>query len=396
MKPFRYRFLQTGDLHVGKGRSSWGEAEALDRADKLFDRLYAIARAEKCHAVLITGDVFDTKSVTISERDLVTEKLFKYAGRDGIETFVISGNHDLTKAGESNLDYLAVISNSREIPKLHVAPADKAEFWNTPYPKLQIAGVPVGLSETQEGVEGVVKSLDPDMQYIFMGHGTVGGSLRNDANWRPEAAKDANRLNLGKVAPHAPNVVWWAYGDIHKRQPLPGLPETAKGWYAGSPIQMDFGEKADRGVLVVALDCEYPNGNWKYVGKRYIRVDEPEAGFAELVRVIKEEQLDSVPEKALLQLAPNLVLSAERRAQVVSKFRVVDDRTIPISDSATDTQAVTTGTMQVFDPLLADLNVVEQEVLTDLPSASEPQVLEEAKKVVGLAVERYRNRTFVA
>ncbi len=389
----RYRVLQTGDLHVGRGRARWGEAVALDRASKMFDRIYAVAQEEKCHAVLLCGDIFDSKLVTIPERDLVTEKLFRYVAVEGIETFIISGNHDLTQEGQSNLDFLAEVSQSRAVPKLHVAFADKAEVWTSHHPGLRIVGAPVGISENQAPLEALVDSLDPSQSYIMMGHGTVGGSFRNDSNWRPTANEDASHLNLAKVAAKAPHVVLWCYGDIHKRQPLPGLPKTSPGWYAGSPVQMNFGETPNRGVMILALDST-PTG-WSFVGKRYIQIDTPDAGFAELVTVLKEEQLDTTPKDALIRLAPGLILSAERREQVVSEFRVVDDES---SMAVTDTDVTKdpeTGLMQVFDPLLADIADVEANVLSDLPE-SDDAVVAEAKKVVGLAVERYRNRTYVS
>lgn len=399
--PKRFRFLQTGDLHVGRGRGKegWGEGISLQRAGLMFDKLYETAKHQKCHAVLITGDIFDTKSVTLSERELVTEKLVKYAGRDGIPTFVISGNHDLTAPGESNLDYLAVISECGEIPKLRVAPASEFRLWEAA-PGLVVVGAPVGLSEHQDAVETIVKTLDPNTQYVFMGHGTIRGCVRNDSNWRESEAKDAKRLSLSAAAQMAPNVIWWAYGDIHKRQPLPTLPSTAKGWYAGTPIQMDFGETADRGVLIVVLD-ETPEG-WQYAGRRYVRIDVPGAGFDELVTVMTEDQIDGLPKEALLRLAPGLVLPTWRHEQVIKTYRIVNDWSTPqllAAINAGEPSAPTnagTSQLQVFDPLLSDLSTVESQVLTGMPHGDDPVVAAEGKRVVGQAIERFRNRSYMS
>lgn len=382
----RWRFLQTGDLHIGRGRTAWGESVAIERADKLFDVIYSTAIDQNCKAVLITGDVFDTKSVTNAERELVVRKLVQHAGRDGLATYVIPGNHDLTTAKTGNLDYLAEIAKSGELPNLHVAFSHSVETWEAAE-GLNIIGAPVGFSESQTWLDSYVETLPKDKHFIFMGHGSIQGCVRNDAGWKPTAQEDSNRLSLTNAAAKAPQIVWWAYGDIHKRQKLPTLPENANGWYAGSPIQMDFGEQPDRGALVVALDFEC--GVWKFTGRRYVRFDTPENKFAPLVTVTSPEQVEKLPKNALIRIARGVVLPSDRRSQMVRELKVVDDRSLPeITNNVV-------SSIDVFDPLLSDLPSVEREVLGAF-IAKGTNLESEAKKVVSLAVERYRERTYVS
>jgi DNA repair exonuclease SbcCD nuclease subunit len=383
----RWRFLQTGDLHIGRGRARWGEKEALNRSALLFDVIYKTAKAEKCHAVLITGDVFDTKAVTNGERELVARKFAQYAGSTGIPTYVIPGNHDLTTAKTGNLDYLAEISGSGEMPNLHVAHSEKVEVWDAA-PGLSVIGAPVGFSENQAWVDEYAQSLPKDRYFIFMGHATVAGCVRNDMGWKPPEQEDSRRLSLAAAAKAAPQVVFWAYGDIHKRQKLPTLPAGSNGWYAGSPIQMDFGEEPDRGALVVVMESKA--GAWSYVGKRYVRFDTPENGFAALIKVTSADQVDSLPKNAYLLIDKDVVLSTEQHKQVVGTFKVVEDRSTPELQVPQGQAA-----MEVVDPLLADLALVEKEVLAGLASTA-PHTEAEAKKVVGMAIERFRERTYVS
>ena len=397
----RLRVLQVGDLHVGRGRSSWGEKVSLERAAHLFDVIYQTAKAEKVHAVLITGDVFDTKAVTNKEREIVVRKLTKYAGRDGIATYVIPGNHDLVTKTASNLDFLAEITEqTEEIPNLHVAFAHRESIWPLPSTSFglpagfQVLGVPVTLSEDQDWIESFCGKLPTASQYIAMGHATIQGCVRNDANWRPTDAEDMQRLSLGEAAKRAPQVIWWAWGDIHKRQRLPTLPGHTNGWYAGSPVQMDFGERPDRGGLVVAFD--WTEAGWTFKGRRYVRMDDQ--GFAPLVTVLREEDIDTLPPDALIRLGAGLILPESRHKQLVSTLKVVEDRSTP---EAALTAAGTNEDgepmpLEVFDPLLADLSVVEDTVLEGLPKADEPVVRAEARKIVELAVERFRARTYVS
>lgn len=397
---YRFRFLQTGDIHVGRGRNSWGAQVSLARSRQLFAALYETAAREKCHAVLINGDVFDAKSVTHAERELVSRCLAEAP----LPTYVIPGNHDLIKPGTSNLDFLAEITeNTDEIPNLHVAFADKPAVWYADHPaaddtpSLRILGAPVEFSEDQAWIESWVTSIDPNDEYIFMGHATVFACVRNDAKWRPEASKDKG-ISLAKAG-RATQVKWWSFGDIHRRQKLPTLPEGANGWYAGSPIQMDFGEEPDRGALIVAIDFNDRRG-WHFKGKRYVRLDTDDSPFAPLVTVLRPEELDALPKDALIRLAKGLVLPEKRHEQVVKTLKVVDDRSTPekalrarVSDADDDAEP---QPLEAFDPLLADLSAVEAEVLADLPHADDKVVRGEARKVVAHAVDRYRERTFVS
>lgn len=383
----RWRFLQTGDLHVGRGRTAFGERVVLERTKRMFDVIFREASEQKCHAVLITGDIFDTKTVTNSEREAVTRKLMQYAGRDGIPTYVIPGNHDLTTATSGNLDYLAEVATSGEVPNLHIAFSHTVEVWEAA-PGLSVIGAPVGFSESQTWLDDYVAKLPKDRQYVFMGHGSIQGCVRNDAGWKPTMQEDSKRLSLANAAVLAPQIVWWAYGDIHKRQKLPTLPEGANGWYSGSPIQMDFGEQPDRGALIIALDQEAEG--WKFAGRRYVRFDTPENGFAPLVTITDASQIESVPRDALIRIAKGVIIPSDRHQQVVRDLKVVDDRSLPEVAGSPVTQGI-----EVFDPLLSDLAVVEREVLSGLSGKSE-KTEAEAKKVVGLAVERFRERTYVS
>jgi len=394
----RFRFLQSGDIHVGRGRGSWGEEISLARSSLLFDELYRLAHEQQCHAVLITGDIFDRKSVTNAERELVSRKLTQHTAE--MPTYIIPGNHDLMTKTNSNLDYLAEITeNSDEIPNLHVSFAYKESIWEAPTGKMPgglfIVGAPGPLSEDQAWVETFATRLDADKRYIFMGHGTIAYCMRNDALWRPKD-KDDKGISLAKAG-LAQEIIWWAYGDIHKRQKLPTLPKGANGWYAGSPIQMDFGEQPDRGALVVACDHD-PKRGWFYKGRRYIRLDD--RGFAPLVTVTREDEIDSLPEAALIRLAKGLVLPSSRHEQVVTTLKVVEDRSTPeAAVKAAQGQVQAEGeveALEAFDPLLADLGAVENDVLAALPHADDELIRGEARKIVGLAVDRYRERTFVS
>ena len=393
MKKKKLRILQTGDLHVGKGRSSWtqnGEQMSLERAGKLFDVIYEIAHEKKCDGVLITGDIFDRKKVTNAERELVTHKLSHYS-RD-MPTYVIPGNHDQSDLDKSNLDFLSeVTENTEEIPNLHISRTDKHSIWELA-PNFHIVGAPAPLSEDQSWVEGWAESLSElaaseDDRFVFMGHGSIKSCKRNDFGWVPEEGKD-NGLSLARAAVSAPEVIFWAYGDIHIRQALPTLPPEANGWYAGSPIPMNFGEDAGRGVLILTFEHK---GTWSYRGKKFVQVDD--RGFIPLVTVTDEQQLDDLPEDALIRLDKGVRLSASRKKQVVSKFQVVEDASPPVIEEEGEEESIdyTPVSIDLFDPIRATKAEVISEVTPGLPE----HLLEDAKEVIDAAIDKYQERTYL-
>jgi DNA repair exonuclease SbcCD nuclease subunit len=375
--------LQTSDLHIGKGRSSWGAKAALERAERMLDVLFTIAKERRCDAVVIAGDVFDAKEVTNRERELVTRKFSQYAGRDGIPTFVTPGNHDLISRRASNLDFLAEITErTSEIPNLHVAFARAPSTWEAA-PGLLVLGVPAAVSESRKKLEKLTAGLDKTKSYVLVGHGLVRGSV-DDSGYAP-----GGKLTLRAAARAAPQIVWWAFGDVHARQPLPTLPRGARGWYAGSPVQMNFGEKPDRGCLVVTLALE--EGRWRFFNKRYVRVDD--RGFVPLVTVQTEEELAALPADALIRLGPGLRLPSSRRAQLVTTMRVVEDLSLP-TDIPPD--LIDNGVLKVFDPLLANKEELERTVLSGLLPSDDIPLHDEARLVVEQAVELFRQRIYLS
>ena len=385
----RYKFLQTGDLHVGAGRGIWGQEETLRRARFIFRALLETALAEKCNSIVIAGDIFDAKTVPAEERELVVEWLIRIAA--AIPIYVISGNHDLLSEESSHVNLLHVLASSGQIPNLHVANSHTPEVWEAG-PGLRIVGASCGLSESQTWVDNYIPTLKrEDAQYIFVGHATVRGCTRNDKGWRPR--QDDRALSL-ELASENDAVVYWCYGDIHLRQPLPTLAAGAHGWYAGSPIQINFGEDRDRGVLIVALDNT--EEGWSYRGKRYLRLDDKTFGDLNcnpLVKVDTQEQLENLPPNALLSLGPGLVLSEAQRALVVKTFKVVTDSTLP-SVNMQDVPFGEDGQILAFDPLQSSIADVEEEVLRDAASLSDV-ARQELKKIVGLGIDRFRNRSYL-
>lgn len=89
------RFLHTADWHLGHAFASFGEAAARRREDQrqAIARLVDLAIAEKVHAFLIAGDLFDSTRPDGAALGVARQALDRLAAA-GIPAFAVAGTHD--------------------------------------------------------------------------------------------------------------------------------------------------------------------------------------------------------------------------------------------------------------------------------------------------------------
>lgn len=84
------KFFHMADLHLGKkllGEPLWKEQQYI------LSRVVAMSDEEKPEAVLLCGDIYD-KSIPSSEAVGLLDWFLEELSVRGIQTFLISGNHD--------------------------------------------------------------------------------------------------------------------------------------------------------------------------------------------------------------------------------------------------------------------------------------------------------------
>lgn len=88
-----FRFVHTGDLHVGMPAVGLGEAGKRVRAARLDSlvRILDIANEQDADAILVAGDVFDDNQVDVA---LVEKVAGLLNDKTRIPSFIIPGNHD--------------------------------------------------------------------------------------------------------------------------------------------------------------------------------------------------------------------------------------------------------------------------------------------------------------
>ena len=264
------RILHTADWHVGRtirGRSRAGEHEAV------LAEIVSVADRERADVVLVTGDQFDTSAPPPDAERIVYRTLLALA-ETGAAVVVIAGNHD-------HPGRLAAVAPLLEQAGIRVAahlarPDDGGtRIIQAGGQGLCVALVPfvsqrgivraddlMGLDADQHQgryvarlaavVDALCGGFADDTVNVVAGHlmvvgATVGGSER------------AAHVVFDYAVPATvfpPTAHYAALGHLHRPQRIDA---AAPVWYAGSPLQLDFGEAGqDKGVLLVDAEPGRP------------------------------------------------------------------------------------------------------------------------------------------
>ena len=256
------RFLHTSDWHVGKmlrGRSRLEEHEAVHV------EIMDIAVAERVDCVLVTGDLFDSYAPSPDAERLVYNFFAELVSR-GVSAIVIGGNHDHPKrlaAIRELVDRLGIyirpepmspksggiieLRKSDELAKIAVLPfvAEKKivdvcrmmgpeHTWYAEYAE-RVGQMCQVLSESFSA-----ETINILLAHMYVHGAQTSGSEREIHVAQPYAIS-AQRF------PSSAHYI--GLGHLHRPQQV-SAPSPAR--YAGSPLQLDFGEHGQvKSVTVV-------------------------------------------------------------------------------------------------------------------------------------------------
>jgi exonuclease SbcD len=330
------KVVHAADLHVGKSRRLPGY---LDRQDRMLAEIYRVAETRSDGLVLLAGDLYDRLDLTAREKDLLVKHVSR-ADRAGITTIVISGNHDMIDeddGGYTHVRALKLLADSKRLRRTFVVETDPAVVPLDQF-GVSVACVPAWYRKTKQVNDIMARLLQGiDGPVIALVHETVRAS-RNDRG-QQFGIDVGNPDHCVEIDGSLP-VAFWALGDVHVAQQIPGVPHA---WYSGSPIQHDFGDADNKGVLVVDLE----------------RPEEPElvelAGIKKLVTVeVTDDQDPDIPADALVRLSGRRA----RIAELVVPDNVVTTRATGVQAMAAEAEA----DLVVDQDPLAGLDVVLQEL----------------------------------
>ncbi len=252
------KILHTADWHAG--RVLHGQPRTPEIRDVLRE-IAELARTEAVDLVLVAGDLYDTRNPG-AEAEAAIYEFFKTLGDAGIPSVVIAGNHDApgrldAAAGLLGLAGVRVFGEPKVARQGGVFTLDvggeTARVAALPFVSERrvvkvhelLGGDPGGWRENyREGMRKLINNLTAtfrsDAVNLLMLHTTTEGARLAHSEYEFHCT-DTYTLQAD-LFPEACNYV--ALGHIHKPQRVEGLPENA-GRYAGSVVQLDFGEQGD-------------------------------------------------------------------------------------------------------------------------------------------------------
>jgi len=263
------RFLHTADWHLG--RTLRGRSRAEEMHEVLVEMI-DVARQERVDVVIVAGDVFDSASPGPGSERLLFEALREFVGA-GIEVLLLAGNHDSARRLEAmgRLSELVgvrvqseVILPPREGGIVTFARGDEvAEVAAIPWvPDGRVLdALEVGLDEAEsrkayhDRVTAVyarmVAGFTVRRIHLLAGHVLVDGAV--------VAAVDGSerRLHIEQAYAVSPQSLpstpqYLALGHVHQPQVIADAPAPTA--YAGSLLQLDFGER-DQQKIVRIVDA---------------------------------------------------------------------------------------------------------------------------------------------
>lgn len=256
------KIVHTSDWHAGR---IWKGEDRLDELTACLDHLASFIERESTDLLLVTGDVFDSGQPAARAEKAVFH-FFKRIGATGAQTVVIAGNHDSPDRFEA-WGALTELVNVHAIGRPKPAKEGGViEIVSKSGENAIVAGVPfasqrrlVTALQLAEGEDSAMKTYADKMRQIVE---HLSGSFRPDAvnllclHTHVEGAikgSSERQVHLGDDWAALPstfptNAHYIALGHIHRPQKI-NAPSPA--YYAGSPLQMDFGEAGEQKTFLV-------------------------------------------------------------------------------------------------------------------------------------------------
>ncbi len=267
------RVLHTSDWHVGK---KLGRYDRLQESATAIDEVAEIADAEDVDLVVHSGDLFDRPFPPIEALRVALDGLVKLTNQGSRPVVVVAGNHDSGDLFEALGPFLAGW-------RIHLVgrikpPADGGVLeLETAAGKALVAGLPF-LREghvvdfmadtdrwygqyadrirrlTEVYSDHLVHQAGTDAVSVLVAHFMVTGA-RIGGHGAPRGERE---LHMGEAYAVGEGAIptslgYVAMGHIHAPQPVPGANVPAE--YAGSLLELDFGEAGEE-KRVVIVDIE--------------------------------------------------------------------------------------------------------------------------------------------
>ena len=252
------KLMHLSDLHLGRQLHRYSLQE--EQAELLL-RIQQIAQAERPHAILIAGDVYDRSIPPVYATQLLDGFL---AALCSISTVcLISGNHD-------SAERLAFLSGPLKQTGLHIAPVYRGEVhpvtladahgevdvWLLPFVKpatVRPCFPDENIETTHDAVACAIRhmGIDPSKRNVLVAHQFVAGGHPSGSEeaWATAdiTVGGSDMVDASVFAPFD----YVALGHIHRAQNV----GSERIRYCGTPMAYDFSEaNQEKSVTMIELD----------------------------------------------------------------------------------------------------------------------------------------------
>jgi exonuclease SbcD len=256
------RVVHTADWHVGR---VWKNVSRLDETARVLDHLAGFLEREAIDLLLMAGDVFDAPNPGAEAERLVFE-FFRRLRAAGIPAVVIAGNHDSPVRLDAwallaDLAGVHLIGRPRRataggVREVRARGGETALVAALPFAApgvfvsaLELAGEEAAAKglyaeRFKQAVQHLASGFRGDGVNLLMAHTHLEGAVL--ANSEREVHLGNDWAALPQTLPAAAQYV--ALGHIHRPQRVEAAPVPAE--YAGSLLQLDFGEAGQRKSFV--------------------------------------------------------------------------------------------------------------------------------------------------
>jgi DNA repair exonuclease SbcCD nuclease subunit len=239
------KLLHAADLHLDSPMKAFGDrpgeggalGELFRKATLLaFTRLIDVALREQVDAVLLAGDLYDARDRSVRARLHLATQLERLHA-EGIETFIVHGNHDPLAAGAGAL---ALPSSVTVFPASHARVERVGRHSKVPY---AVQGVSYPEERVSQNLaQQFRRGEGPSRLEVGLLHCNLSGGGGEHANYAPCTVEELSAAQLD----------YWALGHVHTRR-LEPLASGGLAAYPGNLQGRHANEPGPRGALLVEL-----------------------------------------------------------------------------------------------------------------------------------------------
>lgn len=249
------KLICTADIHIGQ--QAYGKIDSKTGLNTrtlhglhILDEMIDYAIDNDIEVFVFSGDMYKNNLPSPTIQNEVNKRI-KRLSDNGIFTFILDGNHDVSRL-DSSKSAMKTFSTLNIPNIIHDKFLNKYIYQSKDGNKYQFIMLPT--YSTKEELINIINNIDYSLPTIFIGHLTIRGALLND--WLIEEKEEY----IDKDIFNNKNIKAVILGHLHRHQVLSEDPLI---FYTGSPDRIDFGEEKQKKGFIFLEICD--KINYKFI-----------------------------------------------------------------------------------------------------------------------------------